>query len=487
MGSVIAAGLLIGNLGIELSVRAASVVALSIALILVISTRGARFFMTGAATIVVAILFILGIDPRGEPVAKGYGFYSNPREYDQYNTTGMREVVDSHQLLYYRDGPTATVSVQRLDRYMLLMINGKTDASNGPSDIETQLLLGHLPLMVKEAKQVAIIGLGSGMTAGAVLSHNVDKVDVFEIEPAVVEASHFFDDQNGKPLIDPRLQLIVGDARSQLLKRKRLYDLIISEPSNPWISGVANLFTQDFFALAASRLKPGGILTQWFHLYGMSEDSVRTLIATFRSVFPHILLFKERDLILLGSNQPIRFNLQRMKRVFEIPQIKKSLSRTYIRYPFDLFVQLRLDEKGAEDFSKGARLNTDNNLILELAAPRSLYHDRINAIRTEMAKYSHTIVGHLTGYQSLDEVYIELAASYFTAAHKEEAIQMCRQALKLKDSFNGQKLLGQILQDMGQKKEAREAFQRALDLGGDPQDRKIVEALLRSLDSPADN
>lgn len=483
-GPLVAAGLLIGNFGIELSVRAAAILTLLVALILTVAKGKPRFPAVRTAVLSGAVLFILVVDPGGEPVAKGFGFYNDPKAYSEYDTGRMRQLVAVHQLLYYRDGPTATVCVQQIDRYLLLKINGKTDASNGSGDTNTQLLLGHLPLMAADAKKVAIIGMGSGMTAGAVLTHDVEKVDVFEIEPAVVEASHSFDELNGKPLNDPRLRLILGDARSQLLRRDEPYDLIISEPSNPWITGVANLFTKDFFELAALRLKKDGILSQWFHLYGMSLESTRSLIATFRSVFPHTLIFKDRDLILIGSRSPFRFDMHRMQRLFDVPRIRENLALTFVRYPFDLLVQLRLDGKGAADFSQGAILNSDDNLLLELAAPKSLYHEEIAAIRSDMARYSPAVIDHVTGYGSAAEVYLELSASLFTSGRKEEAHQACLQALEIEDSFQGRKLLGQILQSLGRIREAREALIKALSLGGDTQGRLFVEALLRSMNSP---
>lgn len=112
------------------------------------------------------------------------------------------------------------------------------------------------------------------------LTHPVQRVDAFEIEPALVEASRFFEPENGRPLEDPRVRLVLGDARVRLRRSDAEYDLIISEPSNPWLTGVASLFTQEFFEAAASRLAPDGIVCQWFHLYGMTEASTRSLLAT---------------------------------------------------------------------------------------------------------------------------------------------------------------------------------------------------------------
>ncbi|MBW2161502.1 MAG: hypothetical protein JRH14_16300, partial [Deltaproteobacteria bacterium] len=340
------------------------------------------------------------------------------------------------------------------------------------------------PLLAADANKVAIIGWGSGMTAGAVLSHDVEKVDAFEIEPAVVEASRFFNSINGNPLEDSRLHLILGDARSLLLRNEETYDLIISEPSNPWITGVANLFTKDFFELAASRLRPDGILSQWFHLYGMSEESTRSLLATFGSVFPHTLVFKDRDLILLGSRKPIRFDIPRMEALFSRPRIKESLSGTMVHYPFDLLADLRLDERGLAAYSRDARLNTDDNLLLELAAPKSLYRDQIESIRAGMARHSSDVIDHVTGYRSPADAYIELASSYFTSERKDEALETCRTALEIETTFEGLKLLGIILENLGRGDEARVALVEALALGGDPKGRRFVEALIRSIDSP---
>jgi spermidine synthase len=479
-GAILAAGVLLGSFGIELSVRVASLAALAVAVVLVAKSEGKRSKAPFTVSIA-AGLIILSFDPTGELLVKSFGLYIAPQDPSR-DPSSLRELVASHELLYYRDGPTATVAVQKVDRFILLKINGKTDASNGPGDLTTQLLLGHLPFMVSDASRVAVIGWGSGMTAGAVLTHPVDSVDAFEIEPAVIEASRLFEPDNGKPLADPRLRLVLGDARSELQRSGQDYDLIISEPSNPWITGVSNLFTLDFFEIAASKLEPTGILCQWFHLYGMSEESTRSLLATFRSVFPHTLVFKDRDLVLLGSRRPLRLSMSRMRELFEESKIKDSLLRARLRYPADVLAALRLDEVGSEAYSEGAPFNTDDNLLLELAAPRSLYRDRSDAIRAEMKQYSPSVIDLLTDYESEADIQLELAASYFTDGRKEAALHACQRSLAIRDSFEGQKLLGQTLQSLGRHEEAREALQNALRQdGGDVQGRKFVQALIRSL------
>ena len=482
-GAVTASVVLLASLGIEFSIRGAAVISLAFAIVLV--ARASRFSVASGALAGSAILIILALDPSGERTLKSFGVYSGARTYAQYDASQMRELVASHELLFYRDGPTASVAVQQIDRFRLLKINGKTDASNGPGDIVTQLLIGHLPFLANDAKRVAVIGWGSGMTVGAVLHHAVERVDAFEIEPAVIEASRFFEPANGTPLEDDRVELILGDARNELRRRTESYDLIINEPSNPWITGVSNLFTLDFFELAAERLAPDGILCQWFHLYGMSEESTRSLIATFRQVFPHVVAFKDRDLILIGAKRPLRFSLETLEGFYRTPAIEESLTRAEMPYPSDVLVSMTLDDDGTRAFSADAILNTDDNMLLELHAPRSLYRDEVESILDTMRSYPPDVMAHLVDVDSEIDTRLELAASYFTAEKLDAALLQTELAVSIEPSFEGQKLRGQILQRLGRDDEAKQALQDALAAGGDPTSRRFVEAMLRSLDSPA--
>ena len=482
-GAVTASILLLASLGVEFSVRSAAVLALGLAIVLV--ARASRFSVPTGAIAGSAILIIFALDPSGERALKSFGVYSGARTYAQYDASQMRDLVAAHELLYYRDGPTASVAVQQIERFRLLKINGKTDASNGPGDVATQLLLGHLPFLAGDAKRVAVIGWGSGMTVGAVLHHPVERIDAFEIEPAVVEASEFFEPDNGKPLDDDRVRLILGDARNELRRGSEGYDLIISEPSNPWITGVSNLFTLDFFELAAERLRPGGVLCQWFHLYGMTEESTRSLIATFRQVFPHAVAFKDRDLILIGAREPIRFSLDTLEALYDFPEMQQSLTLAEMPYPSDVLVSMTLDDDGTRAFAEDGALNTDDNMLLELRAPRSLYRDEVDSILDSMGRHPPDVMAHLVDVDSEVNVRLELAASYFTADKLDEALRQTELAVSLEPTFEGQKLRGQILQQLGRADEAKQALEDALAVGGDDAGRRFVEAMIRSLDSPS--
>src|SRR5204863_7273207 len=207
----------------------------------------------------------------------------------------------------YKEVAPATVSVRRLDDVTSLAIDGEGDASNG-GDMLTQRLLGLLPMLMHDRPtDVCIIGLGSGVTLeSALASGTISRADVVEISPEVVEASAFFARENANALGAGNVRLVIGDGRSHLLLTRRRYDVIVSEPSNPWMAGVAALFTQEFFEAARARLKPDGLLCQWAHAYDISDTDLRSIVRTFASVFPEgtMWLVGAADLLLVGTNGP---------------------------------------------------------------------------------------------------------------------------------------------------------------------------------------
>ena len=188
-------------------------------------------------------------------------------------------------VLFYRDGLNSTVSVQRMNNVIYLSNNGKVDASTG--DAQTQLLLGHLGAVLHSMpRRVLIVAFGSGMTASAVARYpDVEEIDCVEIEPAVIHAAPYLGSLNRGVLSDTRVHVIFDDARNFLLTSRQKYDLIISEPSNPWIAGVATLFTDEFYAAARQRLAPGGIFVQWVQSYSLdpSASDPSSLSAGFRT------------------------------------------------------------------------------------------------------------------------------------------------------------------------------------------------------------
>jgi spermidine synthase len=208
-------------------------------------------------------------------------------------------------LLYYREGLHAIVSVhtvRAIPGALTLRVNGKAEASTA-GDMTTQIMVGHVPMLwAQPDPEVCIIGHGSGITAAAALASNPKQLTVVEIEPEVLEASRFFDKVTQTVLEDPRVEVIVEDGRQHLLHSGRQYDVIISQPSNPWIAGINNLFTVDFYRRAKAALKPGGVFCGWVQLYELSPEALASLLSAVNEVFPNAEVFRFRlDLVFVAG------------------------------------------------------------------------------------------------------------------------------------------------------------------------------------------
>jgi spermidine synthase len=321
----------------------------------------------GSATALVGLLL-----PAWNPRVLAAGGYRQAHD----SPLDLRIESDAGSMLYYDDGPTGTVSVRRLAGEVSLAINGKVDASNA-GDMLTQKLLAHLPLLLHEApRDVCVIGLGSGVTAGAVLAHPIAALDTIELSPQVVRAAEFFASDNRQALRDRRVRLIVGDGRTHLRLARQSYDVIISEPSNPWVAGIAPLFTHELFLAARERLKPGGLFCQWAHTYEMSGANLRSIVATFTSVFPDssLWLVGETDVLLVGATgRPLEQRLASLAVRWDHSGIADDLARVNVRDPQSLLSLFVAGGRALASFTTGADLQTDDRTSLEFSAPQSLY------------------------------------------------------------------------------------------------------------------
>ena len=369
-GAVLAGFLLIPNLGLHDTVRVVLVVvAAGTLLLLLVRWPGYRGV---AGVFACGLVLLAGIAlPSWDQALLSSGAYKYAYEAGPHLKTSLA----AGRLLYYREGALATVAVRDLVGGRSLSIDGKIDASNR-GDMLTQRLLAHLPLLLHpEPRRVAVLGLGSGVTLGSALTHPVERVDVLEISPEVVEASQFFEAENHRALANPRTRLIVGDGRSHLMLSRSDYDVIISEPSNPWMAGIASLFTREFFESARARLTPGGIFCQWAHTYDMSDADLRSIVATFLSVFPEgtLWLIGEGDVLLIGSTEPFGTRFSEMEHQFTRPGVARDLADVGIREPFPLFSLFVAEGEPLVRYAAGAAIQTDDRLGLEFSGPRSIF------------------------------------------------------------------------------------------------------------------
>jgi spermidine synthase len=298
------------------------------------------------------------------------------------------------RLAYYEEGATATVSVRQAAGTTSLAIDGKVDASNA-GDMLTQRLLAHVPLLLHPApKRVAILGLGSGVTLGSALSHPIERADVLEISPEVVEAARFFDPENGGALRDPRTRLVLGDGRTHIRLAREQYDAIISEPSNPWMAGIASLFTREFFEAARARLTPGGILCQWAHTYDISAEDLKSIVHTFATVFPDatIWLVGDGDVLLVGANGPLGPQLEALAgRLTARDGARSNLATVGVKDAFALISLLVAEGPGVAAYAGQAPLQTDDHAPVEFTGPRTVFSrggiDNAAALRALAAEH----------------------------------------------------------------------------------------------------
>ncbi|TWT17272.1 spermine synthase [Luteimonas marina] len=223
--------------------------------------------------------------------------------------TGLVELA-SAKVEFMRDGKTATVAVFTNGNMKAIATNGKPDASltkasEEPSTDEiTMIMAGALPLSLHPApKKIAVIGWGSGLTTHTLLGSPLPEiVDTIEIEKAMVEGAKLYGDRVSRAYEDPRSRIHIDDARTFFSTGARKYDAIISEPSNPWVSGVAGLFTQEFYAFLKRHLNDGGMLVQWLHTYEINDALVGTMLAALAEEFPHTDLYvtNSSDLLILA-------------------------------------------------------------------------------------------------------------------------------------------------------------------------------------------
>jgi predicted membrane-bound spermidine synthase/tetratricopeptide (TPR) repeat protein len=314
--------------------------------------------------------------PSWDSLSLSSGQFRNRRIGRYHSYDDYRRSLHSQTLLFHKDDRDATVTVvQGQEGELYLKVNGKTDASSR-GDLPTQLLLAHVPLLLKpEAQHVLLVGLGSGITAGSALRHPLERLDVVEISAGVVEAAQFFKEHNRHALQDHRLHLHLEDANTFLRLTPRRYDVIISEPSNPWIAGVGNLFSVEFYQAVQHHLREGGVLAQWFHSYEMDDNTLELILRTCAAVFQHVTLWKtlSEDILILGSASPLAVDFSEVSTRFDLTQVREDLQRIEIRRLATLLsLQMATDATVRKIAGRG-RFNEDYYPILEYEAPKAFF------------------------------------------------------------------------------------------------------------------
>jgi spermidine synthase len=294
-----------------------------------------------AAFVLLPALIGLFVLPEWSPVRLSAGLFRRrapqPESFVGAEAFFDRKAVSP--IVFYDDGPTSTVTVRdsarKTDRLNLsIYLNGKSDG-NLIADYPTMSLLALIPaLMVDKVERAFVIGLGTGVSAGELGRLGESKeVHVAEISTAVIEASPLFSGGNQGTAENPKVSIRRGDAYRTLMRTDGKYNVIVSEPSNPWVSGVEMLYSLEFLKAAREHLAPGGVYAQWMHLYALNEETIELVLRNYTEVFPFVSVWitQPRDLLLIGFDSPDRaLDLAAIRKRFKNPDIAAGLKRAKV-------------------------------------------------------------------------------------------------------------------------------------------------------------
>jgi spermidine synthase len=369
-GTLMATFVLVPTVGLSSTIKAAA----TVNLVLAAALFGPRWMLALPLGGVIVAWLLPAWNPK--VMASGAFLYgsANVRDAKRQNLDlGLWLEKDTDLVAQYWDAYGLVTIHRQPDGILTMRVNGKTDASSGPADRIDMQFVGHLPLLHHpDPKRALLIGLGGGLTLGAMERHpELQRIDCVEISRGVVRGAEHFRDSIGDVLHDPRVNLVIGDGRNAVLFGRDPYDVIVSQPSHLWISGMATLFTRDFFEEASRRLGRGGIFCQWVHSKWLAPEDFRQVVRTFFEVYPCGSLwevFPGSDYVLLGSREPI---------ACRVADLDERIARThaleeYVGSGAGLVGHLVSDARGALLATTGAAVITDDLCTIEYTAPRSL-------------------------------------------------------------------------------------------------------------------
>ena len=378
LGAAVSGFVLIYAFGIERSLQILAALNVGLGICVAASLARPRWALPAAFAGVFGVLVALAVLPDWGRVwnRKYFAIYRNNQQ-DAFDTPyRIRTALENTDVLFFHEGINETISVIRpKGANQALIVNGKVVASTTRQDVQCQYTLGHLPMLLHpDPKRVFVLGLGTGMTLGAVSIHpEIEEIVLAELEPFVVPAARTFSDFNHGVLDNPKLHTVFADGRNTLLTARERFDVITADPIHPWTRGSAYLYTEEYYHLAADRLTPGGVMAQWLPIYELTPEDVATVVRTFQQAFAYSALWlTQYDAELIGSNAPLVIDEERIARRLEVAAVAADLAMVEMGSVDDLLSYFVAGSAGLRDFARRGVVNTDDNLHLEFSAPRSV-------------------------------------------------------------------------------------------------------------------
>ncbi len=413
-GALAAGFLLIPAFGTLVSLRSLAIGNLAIGALALACTGTAggpfRFSPKRALTLAVLTALVAVVAGRSIP---------NDTFTDVFTAPGSR-------LAYVNEDVGGTVTIEQYKDYKTISINGINVAGTDLTFETTQKLQAHLALLLHpNPRRVMQIGFGSGGTAWSISTHPVAQIDCVEITAAMLKAREQMQEVNHGILRDPRVHVFIDDARSYMLKSKAGYDAILSDSIHPRRAGNGTLYSVDYFRLCKARLNRGGIFSAWLPIYGLSLEDYRVTVRSLKEVFPHVYLFhtpvgRNEWTIILGTLEPLRIDLDSIRRKLAQPAVRDDLSAIFINREQDVLDCFLLGDRTLDRLIGTSRvLNTDDFPYLEyIAAKSSIVTSReelLKPLYRELVACREDVFPYVTGIRPGTRDALE--KSYASAFH----------------------------------------------------------------------
>jgi spermidine synthase len=412
------------------------------------------------------------------------GFY-HPKMPEEILRSSPIFPMTAGEIVFYEVGRSATVVVIEEGGSFYLRTNGLPEAAAGeigsPPERRTQRYLSILPVLARpQTESMLVVGFGGGVALEAV-PRSVSSIDVIELEPQVIQANRFYGDRReNNPLDDPRINIIVNDARSALSLTEKKYDAIVSQPSHPWTAGASHLYTREFIQLAKEHLTEDGVFLQWMNASFVDSFLLKALSASMLDVFTYARMYQvdPGTILLIGSEKPLDPERQMARTGLPLSDNVLTYLKRGIGGPEDLLVALTMDQENLERFSAGTPLITDNNNYMATVSSKVL--ESGNALNASSLFELTNEFDPLTNAENWIGEAFPVPLNYSYISRRFDAMGWHSRALALAERLYQEEDVQALvisalgLQRYGIREESQELLLRALELAPDNQQARFA-------------
>lgn len=422
VGAFVTGFVLLPTVGTEITLKLVVAVAIALAFGSLLAEPGrlnARWAAPAGLGIVVLIVTLV-FAPRWDRTLLGAGVYFEPHLFiDDAGSVSVTGVVADYQLKTFTEGYNDTIISFESPKGKFITVNGSATASDAFEDMLSQRMVGHLPMLFHPGpiRTVAVVGLGAGVTAGAMGVYDIEKMTAVELEKGVLVASRFFGDRNDGVLDNPRVDLRIDDGRNFFRLSSERFDVISSHPNFPSLSGSGALFSKDYLEQCKAHLAPGGVVCHWAPLWRTRHEDWKMIVGTFADVFPHVRVFTAGlTTILLGRMEPFPpVDLAELRARFDREAVGRSLREVGVRGPLEVLSYYQLDDAEIRRMTQGAVRTSDDRPAIEFSAPHGAFEETVGPNLTEIrsVRPSREARADRLGLTGDDRAsYLALAAGY---------------------------------------------------------------------------